>query len=40
MGKKVIDAKEDSKGNITAARLSGNSSFTPVETAIKMADKG
>ena len=40
MGKKVIDAKEDSKGNITAVKLSGNSSYTPVETAIKMADKG
>ncbi len=40
MGKKVIDAKQDSKGNITAVKLSGNSSFTPVETAMGMADKG
>jgi len=40
MGKKVIDAKQDSKGNITAVKLSGNSSYTPVETAMKMADKG
>jgi hypothetical protein len=40
MGKRVIDAKQDSKGNITAVKLSGNRSFTPVETAIKMADKG
>ena len=36
MGKKVIDAKQDSKGNITAVKLSGNSSFTPVETAMGM----
>lgn len=40
MGKKVLDAKEDSKGNIKAVKLSGNSSYTPVEIAIKMADKG
>ena len=40
MGKKVIDAKQDSKGNITAVKLSGNSSYTPIETAINMADKG
>jgi hypothetical protein len=32
--------KQDSKGNITAVKLSGNSSYTSVETAIKMADKG
>lgn len=40
MGKKVVDAKEDSNGNITAVRLSGNSSFTPVKTAMNMADRG
>ena len=40
MGKRVIDAKQDSDGNITAVKLSGNQSFTPVDTAIKMADKG
>ena len=40
MGKKVIDAKQDHKGNITAVKLSGNTSYTPVETAIKMADRG
>ncbi|ODS24769.1 hypothetical protein AB835_01560 [Candidatus Endobugula sertula] len=40
MSKKVVDAKQDSKGNITAVKLSGNSSYTPVETAMKMADKG
>lgn len=40
MGKKVIDAKQDSKGNIAAVKLSGNNSFTPVETAMNMADRG
>ena len=40
MGKKVIDEKQDNKGNITAVQLSGNSSFTPIETAMKMADRG
>lgn len=40
VGKKVVDAKQDSKGNITAVRLSGNSSFTPVQTAMNMADRG
>ncbi|MEJ7777016.1 MAG: DUF3892 domain-containing protein [Sphingomicrobium sp.] len=40
MVKKVVDAKANSKGNITAVRLSGNSGFTPVETAMRMADKG
>jgi len=40
MGKRVVDAKEDSKGNITAVKLSGNKGFTSVETAINMADKG
>ena len=40
MSKRVVGAKEDSKGNITAVKLSGNKSYTPVETAIKMADKG
>ena len=40
MGKKVIDAKADTKGNITAVRLSGNSGFTSLEAAMRMADKG
>jgi hypothetical protein len=38
--KSVVDAKADSKGNITAVRLSGNKTFTPLETAIRMADNG
>ena len=40
MGKKVVDAKQDAKGNITAVKLSGNSSFTSVGTAMNMADRG
>ena len=40
MGKKVVDAKQDRKGNITAVKLSGNSSYTPVATVMHMADKG
>ena len=39
-GKTVIDAKADSKGNITAVLLRGNKTFTTLETAIKMADNG
>ncbi|MBL4653699.1 MAG: DUF3892 domain-containing protein [Flavobacteriales bacterium] len=37
--KKIIDAKADRKGNITAVKLEGNVSFTPVKTAIRMAEK-
>ena len=40
MGKqrKVIDAIADNKGNISAVKIQGNKSFTPLKTAIKMAD--
>lgn len=37
--KKIIDATSDNKGNISAVKIQGNKSFTPVKTAIKMADK-
>lgn len=40
MAKKIVDAKADSKGNITSVRFQGNSNFTPVDTAIRMADRG
>jgi hypothetical protein len=40
MSKKVVDAKADPKGNITAVRLEGNSTFTPLDTAINMARQG
>ena len=40
MGKqrKVIDAISDKKGNISAVKIQGNKSFTPIKTAIKMTD--
>jgi 4-hydroxy-L-threonine phosphate dehydrogenase PdxA len=38
--KKIVDAKADAKGNITHVKLNGNQTFTPLETAIRMADKG
>ena len=40
MPKTIVDAKADSNGNITGVRFEGNSSFTPLETAIRMADRG
>lgn len=40
MVKKVVDAKQDSKGNITGVKLSGNSTYTSLATAMKMADNG
>jgi len=40
MGKKVIDAKANAKGNITAVKLAGNAGFTSLEAAMRMADKG
>lgn len=39
-GKKIVDAKADQKGNITAVRFEGNSTFTPQETAVRMAQQG
>jgi hypothetical protein len=39
-GKKIIDAKNDSDGNVKSVLLQGNKTFTPIETAIRMADKG
>ena len=38
--KKIVDAKADSKGNITQVRIQGNQSFTPLKTAIRMAKQG
>jgi hypothetical protein len=40
MPKKVVDAKSDSKGRTTAVRLQGNTTFTPIETAKRMAERG
>lgn len=39
-GKKIVDARNDQNGNVNAVKLQGNSSFTPISTAIKMAEKG
>jgi Protein of unknown function (DUF3892) len=38
--RKIVDARADEKGNITAVKLQGNQSFTPLETAIKMTKQG
>lgn len=40
MTKKIIDAVNDSKGNVKAVLLQGNSTFTPKDRAIRMADRG
>ena len=40
MAKKIVDAKADEKGNIRSVLFQGNSSFTPVSTAIDMAERG
>ena len=37
--KRIVDATEDDKGNINAVRFEGNSTFTGVETAKKMANR-
>ncbi len=40
MTKKIIvDAKSDSKGNISFVKFKGNNSFTPVNIAIKLAER-
>jgi hypothetical protein len=38
--RKIVDARADSKGNITAVKLKGNVTFTPLKTAIKMTRQG
>jgi hypothetical protein len=40
MGKKIIDARSDEKGNITHVKFEGNLNFTSIIQAIGMADKG
>lgn len=39
-GRRVVDARADSDGDITHVRIEGNANFTPLEQAIKMADRG
>ena len=36
--KKIVDAQNDSDGNIKSVLLEGNKTFTPIETAIRMAE--
>lgn len=38
--RKVVDARAGSDGNITHVRLDGNTNFTNLETAMRMADRG
>ena len=38
--RKVVDARADSEGDITHVKIEGNQNFTPVETAMGMADRG
>lgn len=37
--KRIIDARADDKGNITAVRFRGNKTFTPLDAAIRMAEQ-
>lgn len=38
--KHIVDAREDSKGNISHVLFKGNTNFTPAEIAIPMAKRG
>lgn len=38
--RKIVDAKADSKGNITDVKLQGNQNFTSLEKAIEMTKQG
>ena len=38
--RKIVDARADEKGNISAVKLQGNQTFTDVKTAIKMTKQG
>ena len=40
MGKRVVNARSDSSGRTTSVLLSGNSTYTPIGTAISMAERG
>jgi hypothetical protein len=37
--KKIVDARQDKSGNISHVQFAGNQKFTPVETAIGMAEQ-
>lgn len=36
--KKIIDVKNDLSGNVAAVKVAGNKTFTPIETAVRMAE--
>lgn len=38
--RKIVDAKNDSKGNVSHVKLEGNSNYTSIDTAIGMAEQG
>lgn len=38
--KKIVDAQNDSDGNVKSVLLEGNKTFTPIETAIRMTENG
>jgi hypothetical protein len=38
--KKIVDAWQDSNGNIASVLLEGNKTPTPIATAIRMTEKG
>lgn|GEM_PF-941999 len=38
--RRVIDARQDEQGNISHVLLEGNQNFTPLSTAISMAERG
>lgn len=40
MPKKIIDAVNDARGNVKAVLFEGNTTFTPKEAAIRMAERG
>ncbi len=37
--KKIVDAKKDTDGNISAVLIEGNTTFTPAKTALRMAEQ-
>jgi hypothetical protein len=40
MSKKIVAAKADSDGDITDVLFQGNTTFTPLDTALRMAERG
>ena len=40
MSKKIVDTKANRDGDITAVLFQGNVTFTPLPTAIRMAERG